>query len=375
MTEEQGKPSLFQRYLLPGFAFKGVVIGGGYATGRELAEFFLPHGPLGGLLAIVVAMLVWSVVCALTFLLARAMRAFDYSSFFSVLLGPLWFLFEIAYLPFLVLLLAVFGAAAGEIGRATFGLPVVVGALAFVAATAAVTTFGNASVERLFKYMTIFLYGVYAIFAVLAVLSFGDASLANIAAAPPGEGWVLGGLTYGGYNLIGAIAILPMLRHFTGPKDAVVAGALAGPLAIWPALVFFFCMVAFYPQIGGETLPSDFLLRQLDLPVFHLMFQLMIFVALLESGVGIVHGLNERIAGAFRAQRKRDLSRRARLIIGGAVLLVSVFIADRIGLVALIAQGYRALAVTLLVVFVAPLLTIGVWRLIGARGEPSTQQA
>ena len=30
--------SRFQRFLLPGFAFKAVVIGGGYATGRELAE-------------------------------------------------------------------------------------------------------------------------------------------------------------------------------------------------------------------------------------------------------------------------------------------------------------------------------------------------
>ena len=44
-----GDSSWFQRYLLPGFAFKAVVIGGGYATGRELAEFFLPSGPRGGL--------------------------------------------------------------------------------------------------------------------------------------------------------------------------------------------------------------------------------------------------------------------------------------------------------------------------------------
>jgi len=40
-----------QRFLLPGFAFKALVIGGGYATGRELATFFLPSGPLGGLWA------------------------------------------------------------------------------------------------------------------------------------------------------------------------------------------------------------------------------------------------------------------------------------------------------------------------------------
>jgi uncharacterized membrane protein YkvI len=373
MAEGRGQASFFQRFLLPGFAFKGVVIGGGYATGRELAEFFLPHGPLGGVFAIIVAMLVWSVVCVFTFLLARAWQAFDYRSFFRVLLGPLWFLFEIVYIPFLVLLLAVFGAAAGEIGRATFGMPMFVGALAFVAATAAVTTFGNTSVERLFKYMTIFLYGVYAIFGVLALSSFGNASLANLTAEPLGNGWPLGGLTYGGYNLIGAVAILPLLRHFTSSKDAIVAGALAGPLAIWPAFVFFFCMIAFYSTIGGETLPSDFLLRQLDLPIFHLVFQVMIFVALLESGVGIVHGFNERIAGVYQSSRGKVLSTTARLVIGVGILLVSVFIADRIGLVALIAQGYRALAVALLLVFVLPLFTIGAWRLFIVRNAPTPQ--
>ena len=39
-------------YLLPGFIFQSVVIAGGYGTGRELVEFFLTQGPLGGLLGI-----------------------------------------------------------------------------------------------------------------------------------------------------------------------------------------------------------------------------------------------------------------------------------------------------------------------------------
>ena len=37
--------SWFRRFLLPGLGVKAVVIGGGYATGRELAEFFLSRGP------------------------------------------------------------------------------------------------------------------------------------------------------------------------------------------------------------------------------------------------------------------------------------------------------------------------------------------
>ena len=52
--------SIFKRYFLPGFAFKAVVIGGGYATGRELAEYFLPSGPWGGLLGMFLAMALWA---------------------------------------------------------------------------------------------------------------------------------------------------------------------------------------------------------------------------------------------------------------------------------------------------------------------------
>ena len=62
-----GLQSIFNRYLLPGFVFQGVVIGGGYATGRELVEFFLPHGPIGGLLAMLVSAIVWSLVIAIYF--------------------------------------------------------------------------------------------------------------------------------------------------------------------------------------------------------------------------------------------------------------------------------------------------------------------
>jgi ABC-type lipoprotein release transport system permease subunit len=69
VTEE--RPSWFNRFLLPGLGVKAVVIGGGYATGRELAEFFLSDGPWGGLYAILFATLLFSIFCSLTFVLAR----------------------------------------------------------------------------------------------------------------------------------------------------------------------------------------------------------------------------------------------------------------------------------------------------------------
>ena len=365
--------SWFQRYLLPGFAFKAVVIGGGYATGRELAEFFLPSGPRGGYWAMLLAMAVWSLVCVVTFCLARLWRSWDYRAFFQELLGPLWVVFELAYLLSIIVILAVFGAAAGAIAAAVLGWPPVAGTLCLIACISFVAAYGNVSVERLFKWVTFFLYGVYALFVALSFHAFGAEILRGLATPAPATGWVQGGLTYAGYNIVGAAVILPMLRHLRDERDAVIAGALAGPMAMLPALLFFTCMMAYYPQIGAQALPSDFLLQRLNLPVFHVLFQLMIFLALLESGTGSVHAFNERVAHAYTTRTGRELTKLARLSITGAVLMGSIFLAAQFGLVTLIARGYRLLSYLFLAIFVLPVLTIGVWRLWQwrARGAPA----
>ncbi|MBS0366041.1 MAG: hypothetical protein JSR67_09485 [Proteobacteria bacterium] len=355
-------PSRFNRFLLPGFAFKAFVIGGGYATGRELAEFFAPSGPLGGVLGMLLGMLCWSAICIVTFLFAQLMRACDYGAFFRALLGPANGLFDLVYAALVLIMLSVFGAAAGEIGHALFGWPTIVGTLLLVSGIALIAAFGNTSVERLFKWVTYFLYGVYALFAALSLWRTGPQVAAAFAAPQHPVGWVAGGLTYAGYNVIAAVAILPVLRHLTGPRDAVIAGALAGLLGMLPALLFFVCMMAWYPAIGAVALPSEYMLARLGVPVFHLLFQLMIFAALLESGTGAVHAVNQRLAAALRA-RGHDLPRLARFLTSAALLVIAIFVASRFGLIALIARGYRLLSYAIILVFVVPLLTRGLCRI------------
>ena len=354
-------PSFFKRFLLPGFAFKAVVIGGGYATGRELAEYFLPSGPWGGVFGMLLAMACWSIVCSATLLLARATGSYEYGAFFRSLLGPAWFLFDIAYACLVLIMLSVFGAAAGAIGAALFGWPELAGTLGLVSGIATVAAFGSDSVERLFKYVTYFLYAVYAIFVCVAFVHSSDQILANFTAPQSATGWALGGVTYAGYNVVGAVVILPVLRHLTSRKDALIAGLLAGPLAMLPAVLFYICMVAYYPAISSATLPSDYILTRLHAPVLHVIFQLMILAALLESGTGAVHAVNQRMAGVL-SLRGRTLSTGGRFMLSAGVLILSVFVATQFGLVALIARGYRALAYLFIAVYVVPLLAYGVWR-------------
>ena len=55
--------------------------------------------------------------------LAVRFQAYDYRSFFRLLLGRAWFLFELVLMVLFVLVLAVMGSAAGGILQDSLGLP------------------------------------------------------------------------------------------------------------------------------------------------------------------------------------------------------------------------------------------------------------
>jgi len=348
--------------LLPGLAFKAMVIGGGYATGRELAEFFMPGGAWGGLFAMLLAASVWSLICALTFLFGRVTQSFNYRDFFKQLLGPFWFAFEGAFLLCAIIALAAFGAASGAIANTVFGWPHIVGTIGLLVSVTAFVAFGDASVEALFKYVSFLLYGVYLLFFVLAFTSFGDRIAERFSQSDIVSGWAMGGLSYASYNLMGAVLILPVIRHMRSDRDAVVAGLLAGPLAMAPAILFFICMASF-PELQDSELPSDNLLSKLGHPVFHTLFQVMILSALLESSTGIIHSLNQRVASVVSG----ELTLQWRVAISLAVLALCMFLATRFGLVALIASGYRLLAIAVFATFIVPLVTVGLYRLFRRR--------
>jgi uncharacterized membrane protein YkvI len=354
--------SLWRRWLLPGFVFQGVTIGGGYATGRELVEFFMPAGPLGGLLGMVVTMAVFSAVLAVSFELARLARAYDYRSFFRQLLGPGWVLFELAYVLLLIVVLAVIGAAAGAIVQNTFGLPALGGTVALMAIIGLLVFHGSDWVEKATAYISIALYAVYIALIVWSFAAFGDAIRHNFAVTPLGEGWLTGGVRYAGYNLAGAVGVFFCIRHAQSRRDAVGAGLLGGPITMLPGVLFFVALMAFHPEIGAAAVPSSYVLARLGAPWFEVLFQLVVFGALINTGAPMLHAINERVAQAFR-DRGRTMPQALRPALSVGLLALSVFAAAAIGLVDLIAKGYGWLTWAFIALFVLPVLTIGIWKI------------
>ncbi|MEO1082132.1 MAG: hypothetical protein AAFY29_21420 [Pseudomonadota bacterium] len=352
-------------YILPGLIFQSVIIGGGYATGRELIEFFAPSGPAGGILGLLVAGVTFAIVLSAAFEFARVFRAYDYRSFARQLLGPAWILYELGYLALVVLVLAVVGAAAGELIEAEVGLPPALGTVIMMLLVAWLTFGGSGAISRVMSYWSALLYFVYVLLFVAAFLRGGELIGANLSDAAPSAPFVLPGIRYASYNIIlpAVLFCIPLLET---RRQALGAGAMAGVIAVVPALLFFLAMLSRYPQIVEEPVPVLYLMSGLDMGWLVVLFQIVVFGTFVETGAGILHAINERIDIQAREGGRR-LPRWARPAIAGAFLLLSVYGATTVGIVDLIAKGYGLLSWWFIAVLLVPLLTIGVWRISRVR--------
>lgn len=77
------------KILLPGIVLQSVLMGGGYATGREIIEYggkFGAYGWVSGLFTF----FTFAVIAVLTFELARIYRIYDYKSILKQIIGKAW---------------------------------------------------------------------------------------------------------------------------------------------------------------------------------------------------------------------------------------------------------------------------------------------
>ncbi len=353
----------FWRLLVPGLVFQAVLVGGGYATGRELISFYISSGPLGGLMAMIVTTAIVSTTMMAVLEISRKFAAYDYATFFRMLIGPGWVLFEIAYIVLLILVLSIVGAAAGEITNGMSGLPKLLGTTVLVGASTVVLLFGSGAVKRVLSYWSVFLYLCYIAFFILFVSKLGYLSKQLIATTPVGDDVFLNGLRYAGVNINCFVSILFLCQQLKSRRESFISGALVGPLAMIPGILFYFAMMAFYPEIRHESVPLNFLLAKLNSPAFELLFQIAILGTLLQTGVGMLHSVNERVSAAFNS-RSRAMPQWLRAATALFLMIFSITVADWIGLVSLIDNGYGFLSWVFILLTFVPVFTVGVYLLL-----------
>ncbi len=112
-----------QLYLVTPAVYAAVIMGGGYGTGREVVEYFSRFGAGPGLLAIASSALAFFFILFSSFEVVRRTNQHDYRSFFKVILGRFWWLYEVLYPLLFVLVIGVISASVVEISQDRLSLP------------------------------------------------------------------------------------------------------------------------------------------------------------------------------------------------------------------------------------------------------------
>lgn len=357
------KSDTFKKYFVPGIVFQSVVIAGGYGTGRELVEFFLNYGTLGGLIAMVaISTVIWSLVCAATFEFARVFKAYDYRSFFSKLLGKAWWLYEVCYFVLLLIVLAVIASTAGSILQEIFGWHYYVGVVGMMAGVGLLIFNGSEAIEKFLSYWSFLLYGVYILFLAVCFTKFGDSIVSAVFQGDIKSGWAMGGFKYAFYNLGIIPAVLFATRHIETRKEAIGSGIMAGIIGIVPGILLYLAMIGLYPDILGVPVPTNYILGILGSGFFQITFQVVLFGTLIETGTGFIFAVNERINSVYK-EKGQSMPTALTTSLTIALLIVGAIIAQ-FGLIGLIAKGYGTITWGFFVFYVIPVVTLGVWKVM-----------
>jgi uncharacterized membrane protein YkvI len=364
----------YGRYLLPGIILQSVLIGGGYATGREIVEFGAKFGAMGWVAGVAI-FAGFSIMAFLMFEIARRFQAFDYRTLLRHLIGPLYPLFDVVYVLLAILIIAIMAAATGEILNSTLGLNYWVGVVLIIVIVGLLNFYGEGVIERFKSVGTALLYLGYITFAALvisrnwdqikATLSSGDHSLhpdISLLAVL----WT--GIVYVGYNLAVYPAALFTVRRQTRMRETVGAGLLAGVLMTIPWFLTYFALMGFYPRddIFGATVPWLEMLGGHGAWVV-VVFGVVVGWTLIETATGMIYALVARVDQNLLDADRRPMSRRTGGLIAVVTLVLALLLAQ-VGIIDLIAKGYTAMGYGMIAVFAVPLLVRGTYLIVTRRG-------
>ena len=269
---ETKKKKSFVKYLIPGFIFQSVVIGGGYGTGAEIAQYFGVNGLVGGLLGMCVTLVVWSLLCAVTFEFVRIFRTFDYNSLMHKLLGKAGVLYEICYVILLLIVLGVINATAGSMIQSLTGLTPWLGVIILSAGIVLLVMKGTEAIEKALSFWSYVLYAVYLLFMIVVFVKFSGNIGAEFAKAEVTGNWFLNGLQYSFYNLGIVPALLYTVRDAESRKEAVTEGILAGVIGVIPAVLLLLTMACNMSAVVSAETPVTVIFEMLDMKWLYVLF-------------------------------------------------------------------------------------------------------
>lgn len=291
-------------------AFVGLIIGAGFATGREVVQYFVSFGT-AGLWGVVIAGLLMSVAGAVIIQFGSYFLAHDHNMVFRNVAHPVISVFlDVAVTITLFAVGIVMLAGAGSTLEQQFGLPAWIGAGIMVLIVAATGMLDVDKVSSIISGVTpLIIVAVIAAFAyTMANLptDFSGLDAAAMQAESPVQPWWLSAVNYTGLSLLlGVSMCLVIGGNYPNPREAGWGGLAGGVL--YTVLLLMSAIVLFcnFPQVGEADIPMLQLFESIN-PIFALVMVFIIFGMIYNTAIGMFYALGRRLT-ATRRERYRPV--------------------------------------------------------------------
>lgn len=356
--------SALRRLVLPGIILQSVLIGGGYATGREIVEYGGKFGAAGWISGLAI-FLGFSLVAFLSMEACRHWQVFDYKSLLKKLIGPGWIAYEIVYLLLAIIVIAVMASAAGEILYQTLNFPKWIGVVMITGVVGFLNYKGEETIAKLETIGSVALFAAYFIFTYMVFSNRGSEILnvftgwntSYLGGTPPLSLLLWTGILYVGYNLAVYPSSFFTFKDLRSRKDSLIAAVVSGLLMTIPWFLTYFAIMAYYPdtRVLDSTVPWLKMLAEFN-PILIVIFGIVVGWTLIETATGMIHAFIRRIETEVE-QKGNSMKKTTKAWISLGALLAALFL-SQVGIIDLVAKGYTFMAYAMIAVYAVPLLLL-----------------
>ncbi|MGR3896288.1 hypothetical protein [Pseudomonas sp. 1176_21] len=315
-------------------AFVGVIVGAGFASGRELLLMFVDFGVWGLLGAVVSASLFIFLGMALAGMGSR-LRASSHKDVVNALCGRYLGAFvDLMITFFMFAVTVVMLAGGGALLEQQFGIPALFGSLAVTVIVVAIVCLdvqkvigmiGAATPLLILTAVAVALYGVAT-----RGLSFGELDQLASHQDAGASHWLLGALLYVSYNIVAGVPFLSIMGGTAKTeKHAIWGGIFGGALLGVLMLVMSLGLLSRLDSVADLPMPMLSIATEIS-PVLGLVMAVVIFLMILNTAVGTLYSFSARLLPAGTRTFR----------IGSAAAGALAFVGSLVGFVSLVGQVY-----------------------------------
>ncbi|MEL3709945.1 hypothetical protein RUU25_00045 [Staphylococcus borealis] len=293
---------LFRETIMVAFAFVGVVVGAGFATGQEIFQFFTSHGSYS-IAGIIVTGLIITLAGVFVLNTGFTIQSHNHSESIQYYLYPMIArIFDIILTLFLFSLAMIMTAGGASTIHESFGLPYWLSSLLLVLFILMTLFLKFERLITVLGMVTPFLVIVVSIIAIYYFIT-GDVnfSAANRFNEQHGLslGWWFDGLNYASLQIAAAFSFLSVMGGRMQHRQSALWGGILGGIIITLLLLMSnLGLVTEFEHIQSVALPTLLLANHIS-PLLGTMMSIIMILVIYNTIVGLMYAFASRFTEPF----------------------------------------------------------------------------